>query len=82
MSLLGSAAAVVTDTGSVLAHASLVARELGVPAVVGTGDATARIVDGQRVTVDGDNGTITLDASPGGHVVQVPPSRHGPTSHH
>src|SRR6185437_7299184 len=58
--LFGLAVAVVTDGGSLAAHASLVAREYGIPAVVGTGDATHRIDDGQRVTVDGTKGTVTL----------------------
>jgi rifampicin phosphotransferase len=47
------AAAVVTDGGTLAAHASLVAREYGIPAVVGTGDATTRLSPGQLVTVDG-----------------------------
>ena len=58
--LFALAAAVVTDGGSLAAHASLVAREYGIPAVVGTGDATARLRDGQRVLVDGDRGSVTL----------------------
>jgi phosphohistidine swiveling domain-containing protein len=56
--LFARAAAVVTDSGTLAAHASLVAREYGIPAVVGTGDATARLHDGQVVTVDGGAGTI------------------------
>ena len=52
------AAAVVTDGGTLAAHASLVAREYGIPAVVATGDATSRLNDGQRVTVDGSAGTV------------------------
>ncbi|MGE5335058.1 MAG: PEP-utilizing enzyme, partial [Nitrososphaerota archaeon] len=59
--LFGIAAAVVTDGGSLAAHASLVAREYGIAAVVGTGDATARLRDGQRVTVDGNAGIVTVD---------------------
>jgi len=58
--LFGLAAAVVTDGGSLAAHASLVAREYGIPAVVGAGDATARLCDGQRVLVDGSAGVVTL----------------------
>lgn len=58
--LFGLAAAVVTDGGSLAAHASLVAREFGIAAVVGTGDATARLRDGQRVTVDGSAGIVTV----------------------
>ena len=57
--LFGKAAAVVTDGGTLAAHASLVAREYGIPAVVGTGDATTRLSPGQLVTVDGAAGTVT-----------------------
>jgi phosphohistidine swiveling domain-containing protein len=52
--------AVVTDHGGVLSHPAIVAREFGIPAVVGTGEATARIPDGAIVLVDGDRGTVTL----------------------
>ena len=58
--LFGRAAAVVTDGGTLAAHASLVAREYGIPAVVGAGDATSRLLDGQAVTVDGGAGTVEL----------------------
>jgi pyruvate,water dikinase len=58
--LFARAAAVVTDGGTLAAHASLVAREYGIPAVVGTGDATARLRAGQRVTVDGTTGIVTI----------------------
>ncbi|MEV0345211.1 PEP/pyruvate-binding domain-containing protein [Nonomuraea sp. NPDC050680] len=54
------AAAVVTDMGAPLSHASIVARELGIPAVVGTGNATMRLRDGDRVRVDGEAGTVEL----------------------
>jgi pyruvate,water dikinase len=57
--LFARAAAVVTDGGTLAAHASLVAREYGIPAVVGTGDATSRLHTGQIVTVDGTAGTVT-----------------------
>jgi pyruvate,water dikinase len=56
--LFARAVAVVTDGGTLAAHASLVAREYGIPAVVATGDATTRLSDGQVVTVDGGAGTI------------------------
>ena len=59
--LFARAAAVVTDGGTLAAHASLVAREYGIPAVVGTGDATLRLRDGQAVAVDGGAGTVELD---------------------
>ena len=56
--LFSRAAAVVTDVGSPAAHASIIAREYGIPAVVGCGDATARLRTGMRVTVDGSTGNI------------------------
>ncbi len=56
--LFARAAAVVTDVGSPSAHASIIAREYGIPAVVGTGDATSRIADGALVTVDGGAGLV------------------------
>jgi rifampicin phosphotransferase len=56
--LFARAAAVVTDVGSVMAHASLVAREYGIPAVVGSGDATRKLRDGMLVTVDGSAGVV------------------------
>lgn len=58
--LFARAAAVVTDGGTLAAHASLVAREYGIPAVVGTGNATQILHPGQIVTVDGTAGIITL----------------------
>ena len=58
--LFARAAAVVTDGGSLAAHASLVAREYGIPAVVATGDATTRLSDGQLVTVDGSAGLVEI----------------------
>jgi phosphohistidine swiveling domain-containing protein len=57
--LFARAAAVVTDGGTLAAHASLVAREYGIPAVVGTGNATNILHTGQIVTVDGNAGTVT-----------------------
>jgi phosphohistidine swiveling domain-containing protein len=56
--LFARIAAVVTDVGSVAAHASIIAREYGIPAVVATGDGTSRIADGSRVTVDGGAGLV------------------------
>lgn len=68
--LFARAAAVITDGGSVAAHASLVAREYGIPAVVGAGDATAQLQDGQLVTVDGSAGVVevAIDEAVGGAV--------------
>jgi pyruvate,water dikinase len=56
--LFARIAAVVTDVGSVAAHASIIAREYEIPAVVATGDGTTRIVNGSRITVDGGAGLI------------------------
>jgi len=53
-------AGAVSDIGGSMSHAAIVAREFGLPAVVGTGTATARIRDGQRVRVDGGRGVVTL----------------------
>jgi phosphohistidine swiveling domain-containing protein len=53
-------AAVVTDVGAPLSHAAIVARELGIPAVVGCGDATTRLRTGDRVRVDGAAGTVEV----------------------
>jgi len=58
--LFAMASAVVTDIGGPLSHGSIVAREYGIPAVMGTGFATRRIRDGQLVTVDGSAGVVTL----------------------
>jgi phosphohistidine swiveling domain-containing protein len=54
------AAAVVTDVGAPLSHAAIVARELGIPAVVGCGNATALLHTGDRVRVDGPAGVVQL----------------------
>ncbi len=56
--LFTRAAGVVTDVGSAAAHASIIAREYGIPAIVGCGDATARLRTGMRVTVDGTAGNV------------------------
>jgi phosphohistidine swiveling domain-containing protein len=53
-------AGAVSDIGGSMSHAAIVAREFGLPAVVGTGSATTRIRDGQRVRVDGGRGIVTL----------------------
>jgi pyruvate,water dikinase len=58
--LFPRAAAVVTDVGAPLSHAAIVARELGIPAVVGCGNATMRLRTGDRVRVDGEHGTVEV----------------------
>jgi pyruvate,water dikinase len=52
--------AAVSDIGGSMSHAAIVAREYGLPAVVGTGNATSRIKDGQRIRVDGGRGIVTI----------------------
>ena len=57
--LLPLLGAIVTDAGGLLSHSAIVAREYGIPGVVGTRDATDRITDGTRVRVNGDTGEVT-----------------------
>ncbi len=56
--LLRRAGAIVTDSGGMTCHAAIVSRELGIPCVVGTGDATNRLRDGEIVTVDATRGVV------------------------
>jgi phosphohistidine swiveling domain-containing protein len=58
--LFAMASAIVTDVGGPLSHGSIVAREYGIPAVLGTGVATRRLHTGDRVRVDGSSGTIEI----------------------
>jgi len=58
------AAGIVTDEGGMTSHAAIISRELGVPAVVGTGSATTELRDGQRITIDGDKGTVREGIEP------------------
>ncbi len=65
--VMKTAAAVVTNRGGRTCHAAIIARELGIPAVVGAGEATTRIPDGATITVscaEGDNGRIYKGAVP------------------
>ena len=58
--LFSIAGGLVTNTGGVLSHAAVVAREFDLPAVVGTGDATTRIADGRQLELDGTTGFVRL----------------------
>jgi pyruvate,water dikinase len=58
--LFSHATGLVTDMGSILAHGSIVAREYGIPAVLGVGNGTIRIKHGQIIAIDGDAGTVEL----------------------
>jgi pyruvate,water dikinase len=57
--LMRRASAIVTDSGGMTCHAAIVSRELGIPCVVGTGEATSRLRDGEEVTVDAGRGIVT-----------------------
>lgn len=59
--LFGIASGVVTDHGGILSHTAIVAREYQIPAVIGTKVATSVVRDGQKITVDGDAGTVRLE---------------------
>jgi pyruvate,water dikinase len=58
--LFSKVGALVTDTGGILSHPAIIAREYGIPAVVATGNATQVIPDGARVVVNGDSGVVEL----------------------
>src|SRR5574339_410131 len=58
--LFATASAIVTDSGGVLSHSAVVAREYRIPAVVGTGNATSTIIDGQLIEVDGNAGIVCV----------------------
>jgi rifampicin phosphotransferase len=74
-SLFAMASGVVTDIGGPLSHSSIVAREYGIPAVLGTAVATRRIHSGQMIKVDGDAGTVTLlDGKKPEEIAPVPKS--------
>ena len=81
--LMRRACAIVTDTGGITCHAAIVARELGIPCVVGTAKATQTLTDGQLVTVDAGAG-IVIDgaqisaAQTAAAAVPPPPPQPGP----
>lgn len=58
--LFGTIRGLVSDSGGVLSHTAIVAREYGLPAVVGVHHGTSRIIDGQIITVNGDDGVVLL----------------------
>jgi pyruvate,water dikinase len=60
--------ALVTDSGGLLSHPAIIAREYGIPAVVATGVGTTQVHDGQMVTVDGDAGTVRIAPAQAGSV--------------
>jgi pyruvate,water dikinase len=70
--LMRRAAGIITDSGGMTCHAAIVSRELGIPCVVGTGNATTRLRDGEEITIDAGRGAISagLTVAP---VVPAPP---------
>jgi pyruvate,water dikinase len=62
--LFQSAKAIVTEVGGLMTHGAVVAREYGIPAVVGVDDATTLIKDGERIRVDGDQGFVEILQQP------------------
>jgi rifampicin phosphotransferase len=68
-----TAGALVMEMGGMMSHGAVVAREYGIPAVVGVAGATEQITTGQRITVDGAAGTVVLDSEPVEDAVAVPP---------
>lgn len=58
--LFQSAIAIITEVGGLMTHGAVVAREYGIPAVVGVDDATTLIKDGQKIRVDGTQGYVTI----------------------
>jgi pyruvate,water dikinase len=66
------ASAIVTDEGGITSHAAIVSREMGIPAVVGTGEATKKLKDGQLITVDGYTGRV-IDGKGETQVVEIKP---------
>src|SRR5690606_22409828 len=82
--VLGEVAGLVAETGSPLSHLAILAREFGVPAVVGVADATEAHPEGSRVLLDGAAGTIdvigTADLTDGPH--DDPDPHHHPSPAH
>lgn len=68
------ASAIVTDEGGMTAHAAIVSRELGIPCIVGTRDATKKLVEGQFVTVNAVQGIVVSGGSPKSETEEAPKS--------
>lgn len=69
--LFSHAVGLVTDVGGITAHGSIVAREYGIPAVLGLGDITQRLSSGQLITIDGSAGTVTIEDGAAGPVTSM-----------
>ena len=71
-------AGLVTDTGGTTSHPAVLAREFGIPAVIGTSVATHRITTGDRIRIDGTAGTVEILAAAAGAAPAVAPSMPNP----
>ena len=79
--LMRKASAIVTDSGGMTCHAAIVSRELGIPCVVGTGDATQKLRDGELVTVDATHGVVVEGATaPAPHPADAPATAAAPAA--
>jgi len=58
MTAIAKASAIITDEGGICSHAAIISREFGIPAIIGTGNATKMLKDGDFVEVDADNGIV------------------------
>ena len=56
--IMGKAKAIITDEGGITCHAAIVSRELGIPCIIGTGNATSVLKDGDKVEVDAEKGVV------------------------
>ncbi|HLM91543.1 MAG TPA: phosphoenolpyruvate synthase [Thermoplasmata archaeon] len=79
---MSRAAAIVTDEGGMTCHAAIVSRELGVPCIVGTREATKKIAEGSEITVDGKTGAVyaglrAIKAAPAAAVAEAGGGGHG-----
>ena len=72
--LMRRAAGIVTDSGGMTCHAAIVSRELGIPCVVGTSDATTRLRDGEEITIDAGRGVISAGLTAAPLAAAEPPS--------
>ena len=66
--LFGIAGGLIAEMGGTLSHGAIIAREYGLPTVANVEGAMARLVDGQRITLDAGSGTICIDPPPNGEV--------------
>ncbi len=62
--LFPAAAAILVERGSLLSHSAIVARELGIPAIVSIPEVTSRLTDGEWVEMDGSSGVVRLIEAP------------------